>query len=172
MSMRKVCNTMLVLEYIFITFLKDLLKWLYVRVGAFLTFTNFRPRAMVVNNGAPFTKIKSATRVTNLCHLKIYRDKATKSITTLSGICHTIFSLVSARFGPNLLWYLVISDSVIGQCCIMFYLTMDLKSLSDGWPIITWDPCASLATRVSLLANPLKFLQTVCTKATYWVLLV
>ena len=101
--MRKVFTTILVLEYIFITLFKDLLKWLDVRVGACLTFTHFIPRAMVVNNGASFTKIKSATRVTNLCHLKIYLDKATKSITTLSGIYHTIFSLVPARFGPNLL---------------------------------------------------------------------
>ena len=48
----------------------------------------------------------------------------------------------------------------------MLFLTIGLKSLSYGWPIIPWDLRASLAGVVYFLVKPSKFSTTVFTKAT------
>ena len=68
-----------------------------------LTVTDFITHGMVIKNGAPFTKITYATRVTNLCNFRKSLGTATKSITALSGFYCTVLPLAPARFGPNML---------------------------------------------------------------------
>ena len=134
----------------------------------FLTVINFLQRDMVINNGVPFTNITYATRVPKLCNFIYFLVTSMQSITTLSGFCHTVFPLVSARFEPNVVWVLVKSHALIGKFWIMSLLTIDLKSISDEWQIVPWYLWASLAAVVSFLVKPSKLSLTFCMKAASW----
>ena len=70
MSMRTVCNTMLLLEWIFINLFKYLPKCLFVQIGTCLTVTSFIIFYILIKNGVPFTNITSSTIVKNLYNFK------------------------------------------------------------------------------------------------------
>ena len=50
-----------------------------------------------------------------------------------------------------------VTEVLIGKLYIMLLITMDLKSLLDVWPIITWDLQVILAADIYIPVNTSKF---------------
>ena len=121
---------------------------------------------MVIKNGVPFTNITYFTRFMNLCHFKISLGTATQSITTLSGFCRTFLNLVPNRFVPNMVWALEMSEALIGEFCIILFLTIDLNYHLDRRPIISLALREIWATVIYFLMKPSKLSRNFCTKST------